>query len=180
MSLVLFPGILGLFLFVFWPTSGFSSASFAFWAFAEPELSPRSSSSTFSFFGPPPNMEKTFSATPDAAEVTVVAAEEAAFAACSVKVYGILSAQRILRIRVNNMPIGFERTGPVLVASFDSALGSSPWRGLVSVSTLGSEVVSAILLNVARCNIKSIFRKEWKPIDRRMLELIWWSSMCCC
>lgn len=72
-----------------WPctTSGFSSAAAAFCAFADPELSPRSSSSTFSFFAPPPNIEKTLSATPVAALVTVPAAEEAAVVACSVKVW---------------------------------------------------------------------------------------------
>lgn len=36
-----------------------SSALASRWAFALPELSPRSSSSFFSFFSPPPNMEKT-------------------------------------------------------------------------------------------------------------------------
>lgn len=68
-------------------TSGFSSAAAAFCAFADPELSPRSSSSSFlSFLGPPPNIENTFSATFEAVVVAVEAAAEAAFVACSVKV----------------------------------------------------------------------------------------------
>jgi len=68
-------------------TSGFSSAAAAFWAFADPDVSPRSSSSSFfSFLAPPPNIENTLSATPVAAAVTVEAAVVAALVACSVKV----------------------------------------------------------------------------------------------
>lgn len=67
-------------------TSGFSSAAAAFCALADPELSPRSSSSFFSFLAPPPNIEKTLSVIPVAAEVTVAAAVDAAAVACSVKV----------------------------------------------------------------------------------------------
>ena len=68
-------------------TSGFSSLAAAFWAFADPEVSPRSSSASFfSFLAPPPNIEKTLSATPTAPVVTFPAAAEAALVACSVKV----------------------------------------------------------------------------------------------
>jgi hypothetical protein len=71
-------------------TSGFSAAAASFWALADPELSPRSSSSVFSFLAPPPNIAKTLSFTPTAAEVTVAAADEAASVAFSVTVYYIV------------------------------------------------------------------------------------------
>jgi len=68
-------------------TSGFSSAAASLWALADPDVSPRSSSSSFfSFLAPPPNIENTLSATPLAADVTVEAVVEAALVACWVKV----------------------------------------------------------------------------------------------
>ena len=67
--------------------NGLTSASASFFALEEPDASSGSSSgsSFFSFLAPPPNMEKTLSLTPAAAEV----ADEAALPAISVYVAGV-------------------------------------------------------------------------------------------
>jgi len=116
---------------------------------ADPELSPRSSSSTFSFFAPPPNIEKTESCIVVAA---VVAAVVTAAVACSTTVYTYRSqpgtstcaSRRFCARRTAGSRITSQAELTAAASSFFST-------GLVSVvkgaatSSLGSSLVSTVL-----------------------------------
>lgn len=127
-------------------------------------MSPRSSSSSFfPFFAPPPNIENTLSATPDAAVVTVEAAVVAAVVACSVKVWG----GQLLKVKERQETISSRRAFRILkgesihTVAGASSFAASPWTGFVASSvsvaaSLGSELAtslgfgkSAILMCVA-------------------------------
>ena len=111
-----------------------SSLAASRWAFALPEVSPRSSSSFFSFFSPPPNMEKT------ADEVTGLLSSAAACPSNLQCQHGqILLIVHIVR----------QRVAVILIAMGSHTVVSA---GLVS-STLGS-VASAPDIFIVSCRSK--------------------------